>query len=343
MTTDLIAAYLEHLAHQPTARGRTASPATVRAQRADLAGFAAWWLATHELAAFDPGLVQERDLRDWQAHRQVEDGAAVATINRAGASLRAFFSWAHAGGHLRHNPAAQLRDLPAEDQAPPHLAPEAVSWLFRATNTINDPMRRARDRALLTLLANSGLRSQEAVDVQLRDLDLDGGMLTVRAGKGGKVRRLPLDSESLRRLREYMQLRCPGDPPAVGSAQEREELLVAYHRADGVGRWEPGMSTAGVRKEVDELGAAAAKLVEEQARKEQRLARLGELEVLAQQLRAVSPHQLRHWLAYQLHARGTDIRAIQLLLGHSRAATTLRYGQPTATDLREALRMANGG
>ncbi|GAB4200699.1 MAG: tyrosine recombinase XerC [Roseiflexaceae bacterium] len=343
MTTDLIAAYLEHLAHQPTARGRTASPATVRAQRADLAGFAAWWLQAHALAAFDLGLVQERDLRDWQTHRQVEDGAAVATINRACASLRAFFGWAHAGGHLRHNPAAQLRDLPAEDQAPPHLAPEAVPWLFRATNTIDDPMRRARDRTILTLLANCGLRSQEAVDVQLRDLDLAGGTLTVRAGKGGKVRRLPLDSESLRQLREYVQQRCLGGLPVAGSGQEREQLLVAFHRTGGAGRWEPGMSTAAVRKGLDELGEAAATLVEEQARKTSSLARTGELEGLARQLRAVSPHQLRHWLGYQLRARGVDLGVVQRLLGHSRPATTLRYGQPTEADLREALRRANGG
>jgi integrase/recombinase XerC len=324
--TDLIIAELDHLAEQPTARGRSSSPATVRAQRADLAGFVAWWLEHHQFASFDPALVQERDLRDWQHHRQVEDGAAATTINRAVVTLRAFFSWAHQAGHIRHNPAAQLQRLPAEDQAPPHLAPEAVTWLFRATGGEDDPMRRARDRALLTLLSDCGLRSQEAADVQLRDLDLAGATLTVRAGKGSKPRRIPLEGEAVRRLREFVQLRCPGGQPAVGSAEERERLLVAYHCTGSVGAWKPGLSTAGMRKRLDELGEAAARLVEEQARKTSALARVGELGELARQLRAVSPHQLRHGLGYRLRRQGVDLGVAQQLLGHARPAMTMRYG-----------------
>lgn len=200
---------------------------------------------------------------------------------------------------------------------------------------------RARDLALLSLLAGCGLRSQEAADLQLRDLDLDGMSLTVRKGKGGKARRVPLAEEALRRLRDYMRVRCPEGIPQIGSATEREQLLVAFHRGDGREGWTPGMTTAGMRKRLTELGAAAAELVQQQARKEQRLARLGELEALARQLRAVSPHQLRHSLGYRLRRQGVDLGAIQTILGHSRLETTRRYGAPTQDDLREALHRAS--
>jgi integrase len=63
--------------------------------------------------------------------------------------------------------------------------------------------------------------------MQLRDLDLEGGMLTVRSGKAGKARRVPLHLDAARLLRRYLELvRCPEGLPALGSDQERERLLV---------------------------------------------------------------------------------------------------------------------
>ena len=108
-------------------------------------------------------------------------------------------------------------------------------------------------------------------------------------------------------------------------------MLVVYHRAGSVGEWQPGLSTAGMRKRLDKLSEVAAWLI-----------RVGELGELAQQLRAVSPHQPRHGLGYQLRKRGVDLGVAQQLLGHARPAMTMRYGQPTEADVREALRRANG-
>ena len=76
---------------RPSRRGRIAAPATIRAARADLQGFIAWWEQAHHVG-FAVALVLDRDLRTWQRHRQREDGAQPATINRAQASLRAFFA-----------------------------------------------------------------------------------------------------------------------------------------------------------------------------------------------------------------------------------------------------------
>jgi integrase len=61
-----------------------------------------------------------------------------------------------------------------------------VDTLLRAAGTQRAPWLRLRDQALLALLIYAGLRSQEAVAVQIRDLDLAAGTLTVRRGKGGK-------------------------------------------------------------------------------------------------------------------------------------------------------------
>src|SRR5215472_10797090 len=50
----------------------------------------------------------------------------------------------------------------------------------RAAHSEQNAVLRARDEALLALLIYAGLRVQEVCDMQLRDLDLEGGMLTVR-------------------------------------------------------------------------------------------------------------------------------------------------------------------
>src|SRR5437870_11434143 len=93
-------------------------------------------------------------------------------------------------------------------------------WLAAPQNAI----LRARDAALLALLIYAGLRVQEVCDMQLRDLDLGSGTVTIRSGK---ARRVPLHPDAERRLRRYVEsIRCPTGLPAIGSDQERELLLV---------------------------------------------------------------------------------------------------------------------
>ena len=359
----LIASYIDYLKTKGQ-KGRDPSLATLKAVRADLQGFITWWEERHRLT-FDPANVIDRDLRDWQEQRQVKDGAKVSTINRANTNIRLFFAWAKTTGLINHNPAAELRDLPAELRAPPSVQPAAVSWLWRVASDQEDPTLRARDLALLTLLSDCGLRSQEAADLEIRDLDLRGQMLTVRAGKGRKARRLPLEGETLRRLREYMRVRCPNGVPGIGTDAERELLLLGRHYVpldgseeideesveaadEAVERgpkwrkvWTPGMKTNTMRKRLDDLAAVAVARVTTQIEREPNLARVGELERVLRDLQIISPHKLRHGLAYRLRNSGYDPGYLQQLLGHSRVATSLLYGKPTDDDLREALGNAN--
>lgn len=81
------------------------------------------------------------------------------------------------------------------------------------------------------------------------------------------------------------------------------------------------------------LRATAVALIQEQATKD--LAeRVAQFEALARQVAGVSPHQLRHGLAYRLWKTSTP-EAIRQILGHSRVATTVRYGRPTRTICRQ--------
>ena len=61
-----------------------------------------------------------------------------------------------------------------------------------------------RNRALLELVYSAGLRSQEAVDLRLADVDFEQELVLVR-GKGGKERAVPLGEEAAYRLRLYLE------------------------------------------------------------------------------------------------------------------------------------------
>jgi len=111
-----------------------------------------------------------------------------------------------------------VKDVPTEPLAPRSLPAEAIDALLRAARAEQDPILRARNEALLALLIYTGLRVQEACDLQLRDLDLESGTITVRSGKAGKARRVPLHVDAQRLLRRYLgSVRCPTGMPTIGS------------------------------------------------------------------------------------------------------------------------------
>jgi integrase len=83
------------------------------------------------------------------------------------------------------------------------------------------------------MLIYGGLRVQEACDLQLRDVDLAGLNITVRYGKAGKARRVPIHTDAQRLLQRYLdQVRCSHGLPPIGSNAEREPSLVGIDSED---------------------------------------------------------------------------------------------------------------
>ena len=320
-----------------TLKRRGVSVATQRAARSDLAIFRLWWETKHQ-RSFDLSQVIERDLRDWKLSRQLSDGAAPATINRGLSTLRHFCAWAVEQKLLSESPAVGIEDVPSAPLAPRFLPDQAVDALLRAVRNKHDPRLRLRDEAILALLVYAGLRVQEVCDVQLRDIDLAGGTITIRSGKGGKARRLPLHPDAQRILQRYLKkVRCPSGIPPISSDQEREPLLVGV-QITVVGRpLAPGIKARLVRQRIADLGKQAAAQLREAAKREQNIERVEHLRKLARSLDDVSPHMLRHSLARRMLKNGAQLSEVQRVLGHSRLSTTGIYLTPSEDDLRTAI------
>jgi integrase/recombinase XerC len=145
-----------------------------------------------------------------------------------------------------------------------------------------------RDRALFEILYGSGLRVSEAVSLNIGDLELSRGWLTVM-GKGSKERTVPFGKPARVALQAYLADR----DVSPGSSDGELPLFVNCY---------------GTRLTARSVGRILNK----------HLVRIASA-------KSLSPHGLRHSFATHLLTAGADLRTIQELLGHSRLATTQRY------------------
>jgi site-specific recombinase XerD len=171
------------------------APATRRAYRSDLSAFAAW-LDARTLQLED---VDARVLSEWAG--ELGSGRhrlASATISRRLAAVRSLLRFTLGPdrvpeaslGARRHR---RLPDAPKE--------PEIDALLELADG---DSPLALRNRALLELLYSAGLRSAEAVGLDLGDVDFDREAVHVR-GKGNKERVVPLGEEAAHQLARYLR------------------------------------------------------------------------------------------------------------------------------------------
>ena len=97
---------------------------------------------------------------------------------------------------------------PSSRRAVPYLySGQEVAALMAAAGEIRTPFRAATCQALIGLLAATGMRVGEAIGLDQGDLDAGRGLLTIRDGKFGKSRQLPLHASVLESLAQYARLR----------------------------------------------------------------------------------------------------------------------------------------
>lgn len=81
-----------------------------------------------------------------------------------------------------------------------------------------------RDKAVLFLLLDTGARAQEVCDINLEDVELSGGKVTIREGKGRSPRYVFIDKTTLKAVRAYLRLRPDHDSPALFVSKTNERL-----------------------------------------------------------------------------------------------------------------------
>ena len=198
--------------------------ATKRAYAADTAEFSSWLHARGlGLEDVDAAVLAEyaAELGRARSGRSPRT-LAPATIARKLAAVRALLRFALGSGRVPDGALSprrrrRLPDAPKADEV------DAVLAAFEADDALG-----LRNRALFELVYSAGLRSAEAVGLDLQDVDFEQEAVRVR-GKGAKERVVPLGEEAAYRLRRYLE---EGRPRLANGAADAVFLSVRGRRLD---------------------------------------------------------------------------------------------------------------
>jgi len=165
------------------------------------------------------------------------------------------------------------------------LTAEEVDAMLRQCS----PKTRAgkRDLALFGVLYRCGLRIGELLELELRDVDLDYGVLRIRDSKNGDPRTVGMDVSTTELVRAWMHRR---DELGLGQART---VFCTLHGSKLWGQQ--------VRGKMKQLAARAG--IDKRAH----------------------PHGLRHTNAAELHLGGMPMKLLQLHLGHRNMGSTFHY------------------
>jgi len=250
------------------------------------------------------GEVDSPDISSWFTHMRKVPGArgkirSERTIQTYARSARAFFHWLVRQGTLTDNPFARvvfpkvgkpLIQTITEDEF------EHLLLACAAPNELGPIAERAavRNRAILWLFYDTGIRVSELTHLRVHNLDRKQGVVTVK-GKGSKERRIALGQNCLRNVLYYLDRYRPGkEELAEWRSGEEDHLFLSETRypltKNGV-----TLLFARLKKRAGITG------------------------------KRISPHILRHTFAIRYLILGNDPFSLQELLGHEDMTTVKTY------------------
>lgn len=234
------------------------------------------------------------------------------TIRNVWAVLSAFFTWAA----IEFKIADPMDEIPAPKYQKTEIHPltrEQVEAMLKACDTTREAKtcRRHtftyarttahRDRAIIKVLLDTGLRASELCQLRIDDYDPATGDLRVRFGKGGKTRLAYLEKSARRDVWRYLATRDDADDPDA-------PLFV--------GHFNRPMTKDGLRILLTRLGQKAG-------------------------VPRCHPHRFRHTFALEFLRSGGDVFTLQKLMGHSTLDMVRHYLNLAQVDVRNAHRRAS--
>ncbi len=230
-----------------------------------------------------------------------ENGKKASSISRCIASIRSFYQFVLKRKKIKVDPTANVQSPKIEKRVPSVLTSKEVELLLEQPKDVD--LKGIRDKAMLEFAYATGMRVTEIISLNIDDVNLEEGFVICRSGN--KQRNIPLGTMSLKALKEYIN-------DARGILIKNEDEKALFVNING-GR----LTRQGFWKII--------KYYKEQAHI----------------TKDITPHVLRHSFATHLLQNGADLKAIQLMLGHSDISSTQVYMQFQDEGLKNIYRKAH--
>lgn len=214
-------------------------------------------------------------------------GKKPSTISRNLASIRSFYQFSIRNKKIKNDPTEDVQSPKIEKRVPSVLTAQEVELLLEQPKDVD--LKGTRDKAMLEFAYATGMRVTEIINLNLEDVNLKEGY--VSCTNANKQRNIPLGAISINALKEYIKKARP----YLIKSEDEKSLFVNINgkRLTRQGFWK------------------IVKFYKEQAHID----------------KDITPHVLRHSFATHLLQNGADLKAIQVMLGHSDISSTQVYMQ----------------
>lgn len=210
------------------------------------------------------------------------------TISRRISALRTFYTYLYKSKLVDKNVFKYVTLPKKEKKLPKYLSNDDVSNIFNSIK-LNSPIG-IRNRLVLELLYDTGIRVSELCNIKLNDIELTNKTIRV-LGKGRKARIVCFGDI----CKEVIDMYLEDSRPILLNNKQNDYLIIGAYKKD------VGISVRSVQSIVD-------KVIKDAAIKKK-----------------ISPHVLRHTFATHMLNEGCDILIVKELLGHSSLDTTGIY------------------
>lgn len=214
-------------------------------------------------------------------------GKKTSTISRNLASIRSFYQYLVRTKKIKEDTTEGIQSPKVEKRVPSVLSSKEVELLLEQPKAVD--LKGIRDKAMLEFAYATGMRVTEIINLNIEDVNLKEGY--VSCTNANKQRNIPLGAISINALKEYIKKARP----YLIKSEDEKSLFVNINgkRLTRQGFWK------------------IVKFYKEQAHID----------------KDITPHVLRHSFATHLLQNGADLKAIQVMLGHSDISSTQVYMQ----------------
>jgi site-specific recombinase XerD len=192
-------------------RAERKSPQTIKSYLAGVDQYLAY-CTEHDL----PAVLDRRTLARYIDHLLTDRGAQPATARSRQLGVRRFSAWLLEEGEADVDPLLGVKAPKLDSKVIEPLSTDQLKAMLKAC--AGKDLRDRRDEAIIRLMAETGARAGEVAVMAVDDLDLKEGVATVRRGKGGKGRTIPLGPQVALAIDRYLRVRRThrlADSPAL--------------------------------------------------------------------------------------------------------------------------------